>query len=111
MRHFLVASFLLLLVLPVAGRDLPKLPADREVPRGTDSPGKVVFSHKSHVDSSRPDCTTCHSDPFRILPAKAGAPALVIRHADMEKGKYCGRCHDGKSAFGFDDCTMCHRSE
>jgi hypothetical protein len=32
-----------------------------------------------------------------------------ITHAKMEKGRQCGACHNGKAAFGFDDCTACHR--
>jgi len=31
-----------------------------------------------------------------------------ISDADMEKGKSCGSCHDGKSAHGLDDCGTCH---
>jgi c(7)-type cytochrome triheme protein len=27
----------------------------------------------------------------------------------MEKGKSCGACHDGKRAFALDDCTKCHK--
>jgi c(7)-type cytochrome triheme protein len=28
----------------------------------------------------------------------------------MDKGASCGACHNGKKSFGFDDCTLCHRS-
>jgi len=28
----------------------------------------------------------------------------------MTKGAACGSCH-GRKAFGFDDCTLCHRSQ
>ena len=28
--------------------------------------------------------------------------------ADMEKGKSCGACHDGKTAFDVKSCITCH---
>ena len=77
--------------------------------RATDSPGVVTFRHESHVDAARPDCTTCHPALFPIVQrTEAPAAPAAIRHADMEKGKRCGSCHDGKSAHGLDDCGTCH---
>jgi c(7)-type cytochrome triheme protein len=88
---------------------LPKLPADVTLPRAADSPGKVVFSHQTHVDQAKPDCTTCHPKLFKILgrPLVKGTEKVV--HAKMEKGAQCGVCHNGKDAHGLDDCTTCHR--
>jgi c(7)-type cytochrome triheme protein len=106
-----LAPVLLLAVFPaLVGGSLPNLPKDKALPQGDGSPGVVTFRHASHVDSSRPDCTTCHSTLFPIVKrtASSAAPA-AIRHADMEKGKSCGSCHDGKSAHGLDDCGTCHR--
>lgn len=95
-----------------AGGALPKLPKDGPLPQGPDSPGTVVFSHASHVDAARPDCTGCHPGTFSILregAAAKGAPRIT--HKEMEAGRQCGTCHDGKAARGFDDCAACHRDK
>jgi c(7)-type cytochrome triheme protein len=98
-------------VMPVAGalaQGLPRLPADRAIPGAGESPGTVTFSHESHVDLQKPACTSCHPSKFTIL--KASAPrAGAITHAGMDAGRQCGACHDGKAAFGLDQCDLCHR--
>ena len=112
-RRMLVVAALLLAGGLAGAQGLPKLPADLTLPQTGDSPGKVVFSHASHVGmQSRADCTACHPKLAPILGAsraKAGRPAIT--HDRMVKGQSCGACHDGNSARGFDDCTMCHRPE
>jgi c(7)-type cytochrome triheme protein len=92
------------------GQNLPKLPDALTLSQSGDSPGKVTFLHVSHM-GSRPDCTRCHPKLFSIVKRAAGKPAPGgrITHANMEKGRQCGACHNGKAAFGFDDCTACHR--
>lgn len=98
-------------VIPVAtatAQGLPRLPADR-VMRGTgESPGTVTFSHESHVNLKKPACTSCHPSQFTILKASV-KPAGAITHAGMDAGRHCGACHDGKAAFGLDQCALCHR--
>ena len=89
---------------------LPKLPAPYTFAQTGDSPGKVTFNHASHVDESAPSCTSCHPKAFSILKAGAAADGKPITHAAMDKGASCGACHNGKTSFGFDDCTLCHRS-
>lgn len=92
----------------VAAASLPKLPGELAIVRSAESPGQVTFNHSTHVDEAKPACTGCHPREFRILKASAGrAP---IRHAAMEQGQQCGKCHDGKTSFGLtDDCTLCHK--
>lgn len=92
----------------LAAASLPKLPGELAIARSAESPGQVTFNHGSHVDEAKPACTACHPREFRILKANAGK--TPIRHADMEKGRQCGKCHDGKTSFNMtDDCTMCHK--
>ncbi len=62
--------------------------------------GPVAFSHKGHLRTMQ--CGSCHSRIF-----KAG-PNPRVTMAQMEKGKSCGACHDGKKAFGIGECTKCH---
>jgi c(7)-type cytochrome triheme protein len=93
------------------GQSLPALPVDVTLPQGPDSPGRVVFSHGSHVDFSRPDCTSCHPRVFKMLKREVTAGTDSVVHAKMEKGQQCGVCHNGKDAHGFEDCTSCHRQQ
>jgi c(7)-type cytochrome triheme protein len=87
---------------------LDKLPPDFAFTPGEGSPGKVTFSHGSHVDPKKPGCTTCHPRLFKTLEKGATVDGAPVRHAVMEKGGQCGACH-GKGAFGFDSCDLCHR--
>ncbi len=110
--RFLAATLLIALSSTLFAGALPNLPKDKALPQGDGSPGVVTFRHDSHVDASRPDCTVCHTKLFPIVKrtASSAAPA-AIRHADMENGKSCGSCHDGKSAHGLDDCGTCHQAK
>lgn len=63
--------------------------------------GKVLFSHSIH--KSMFACGDCHN---KIL--ATGASAKRYSMADMEKGKSCGACHDGKTAFSVKSCSKCH---
>jgi len=92
-----------------AAQSLPKLPADITLTQTGDSPGKVVFSHQSHLAyQAKPDCTTCHPKLAPIVKQKAQAKREPLTHARMLKGQACGSCH-GKDAHGFDDCSTCHK--
>jgi c(7)-type cytochrome triheme protein len=95
---------------PAAQSKMPKLPGPYTFAQTGDSPGKVTFNHASHVDEAAPSCTRCHPKSFSILKAGATADGKPITHAAMDKGASCGACHNGKTSFGFDDCTLCHRS-
>ncbi len=61
------------------------------------------FGHKFHIAKYK--CNDCHTKTF---PYKAGAVRYTM--ADMEKGKSCGACHNGKTAFASTgDCAKCHK--
>ncbi len=78
----------------------------KDIQFNTKDAGKVVFSHRSHLQkktrtTSNFSCKTCHE-----------AGKVKERHytmAEMEKGKSCGACHDGKKAFALSRCTQCHK--
>jgi len=112
-RRWLASVVAVVIGLTVAAAalaaDLPRLPRDRALPQGKDSPGRVVFSHQTHVNPAKPDCTTCHPKLFTILGQQAPGRGGPISHAQMEQGRSCGACHNGRAAHGFDDCTSCHR--
>ena len=91
---------------------LPRLPEEFSFPLGEGSLGRVVFSHRTHVDPQKPECTTCHPALFKILAQGSPTDGEAIGHEEMERGRHCGACHDGKAAFGPDDsdrCMTCHR--
>lgn len=64
--------------------------------------GDASFSHEFHLGMYK--CADCHT---KIFPFKAGA--LKATMGDMDKGKSCGTCHNGKDAFKSDDCIKCHK--
>ncbi len=65
--------------------------------------GPTHFSHKQHLAKVK-DCSACHTKLY-----KTGKNPTVTM-AEMNKGKSCGACHNGKRAFGVDKCSKCHRS-
>lgn len=79
------------------------LPKDFSFPQPEGSPGKVTFSHETHILVTG-KCTDCHGRYFNIMPEhQFSAGALP----DLHSAKYCGRCHDGKTAGN--DCSSCHK--
>jgi c(7)-type cytochrome triheme protein len=67
--------------------------------------GKVIFSGKNHADAGV-KCLDCHSKIFKM---KKGS--TIMKMADINAGKFCGKCHNGKKAFDAKDsgnCEMCH---
>ena len=76
----------------------------KDVTFKTKDAGKVVFSHNLHISQKgmSNNCKACHNAIFDIK--------KKVRHtmADMEKGKSCGACHDGKQAFNLKECARCH---
>lgn len=80
----------------------PRIKAQKDFtiePKGTGT-SAVVFSHKKHAFWN--GCEVCHPD---IFPIKKGAAKYTMR--ELEKGEYCGVCHD-KVAFPIHDCKRCH---
>lgn len=72
----------------------------------TENAGKVVFSHASHLKkktSKSPNisCKACHNSAME--------KGIHYTMAQMEQGKSCGQCHNGKSAFALAKCTACHK--
>jgi c(7)-type cytochrome triheme protein len=64
----------------------------------------AVFSHKFHLDMDY-KCSTCHT---KIFPYKGVSGRFTM--ADMEKGKSCGTCHNGKDAASVaGNCNRCHK--
>jgi c(7)-type cytochrome triheme protein len=72
----------------------------------TENAGKVVFSHSTHLKkrnakSPNISCKACHNDSMK--------KGVHYTMAQMEQGKSCGQCHNGKKAFALAKCTVCHK--
>ncbi len=67
--------------------------------------GGSVFSHVAHLEMSY-NCSECHNKVFVPGPNRVSHTML-----DMESGKSCGYCHNGKAAFSVKgDCQKCHKN-
>ncbi len=66
--------------------------------------GDVVFSHDVHIAKTAGKCKSCHNG--KVITGKVKRVTM----AQMEKGKTCGACHNGKKAFTVaGNCGNCHR--
>ncbi len=71
----------------------------------------AVFSHKRHISREKLRCTECHPYVFLMKVDNKVAKSGHLTMEQMEKGKYCGNCHDGEKAFGVSNeksCRRCH---
>ncbi|MBI3354705.1 MAG: hypothetical protein HY034_07450 [Nitrospirae bacterium] len=64
----------------------------------------VVFTHELH--SKRNKCDVCHD---AIFVKKKGVNDINMNK--NSKGQYCGKCHDGKTAYPLLKCERCHSGE
>ena len=64
--------------------------------------GPVQFSHNKHLRTMQ--CNACHNKLYQTGANKS------VSMAEMEKGKYCGACHNGTKAFSIEKCSACHPS-
>ena len=79
-------------------------PAVLRIPRR--EPGRMpslpeaLFWHRTHGAFG---CYGCHPSTFPQA-------AVGFTHDDMNKGRFCGRCHDGQVAFAVaaTACVRCH---
>ncbi|GAB4483156.1 MAG: hypothetical protein OHK006_03290 [Thermodesulfovibrionales bacterium] len=64
--------------------------------------GVVKFEGDEHAEKGY-TCESCHPALFQM---KKGAAEMTM--AALNQGKFCGACHDGKTAFGTNDPEKCH---
>lgn len=92
-------------LVAVVPRDGVAMPASVRIPKVAphgedDPPDAALFSHWAH---DRFQCYSCHPSVF---PQRR----LGFTHQDLDEGRYCATCHDGKRAWAFDEaeCETCH---
>ena len=76
----------------------------RRNPGAAAFPPHALFSHRSHGSFG---CYACHPS---IFPQQT---LVGFTHREMTEGKFCGHCHDGRTAFAIagTDCARCHVDE
>lgn len=62
----------------------------------------VIFSHWFHRIRYR--CKVCHSE----LGFEMRASSNDVLMEEIINGKFCGMCHNGKTAWGPENCILCH---
>jgi c(7)-type cytochrome triheme protein len=91
-----------IVVAPGGGFAMPaSLRIPKVAPHGEDDPREAaLFSHWGH---DRFKCYRCHPS---IFPQRR----VGFTHEDLDAGRYCASCHDGKRAWAFDEaeCEICH---
>lgn len=82
---------------PAVVRIPPKNPS---APRSVSA---VLFSHRAHQSFG---CYACHPSIFPQAP-------LGFTHEEMRQGRFCGQCHEGKTAFAIEGapCRGCHAGD
>ena len=105
MRASLCLAFALLALLPVrhVGAEVGDIVFARKA-AGTDDIPPAVLRHSTHRMQFK--CHVCH-DAITVM--KAGANPITMDA--IQEGKFCGVCHNGKTAFQatFETCARCHR--
>jgi len=86
----------------------PKLYGNIIINRGTGEADikSASFSHWSH--RTKYTCTVCHLElGFNMV-----LNTTIITEKDNQDGRYCGACHDGRTAFGHTEahCKKCHNA-
>jgi c(7)-type cytochrome triheme protein len=68
----------------------------------------VLFSHKLHVKELGLPCESCHTAIFEMEALKSQRNP-DFNMDSLYKGKYCGACHNGQTAFASNTkCATCH---
>lgn len=96
----------LLLVVATAGLVMAKL-GGGDIVFSVSGAANVLYSHDRHVGAHKIGCSECHYAVFQRSHANHQAATMT----EMQRGRSCGACHNGKRAFSVADpqqCSKCH---
>jgi c(7)-type cytochrome triheme protein len=97
------AALAAVLIVMVAAAQALAVSSGKSVEWNT-SMGKVVFKGKDHAGEGI-KCSESHPKIFKM---KQGSTQMKM--ADINAGKFCGECHNGKRAFKpAGNCAKCHK--
>lgn len=71
----------------------------------------AVFSHKKHTEREKLHCIECHPRVFKMKVGDTLVKGSNLTMKEMQKGQFCGNCHDGEKAFdvtSIKNCVKCH---
>ena len=105
-RIFLATSIIFAVFLFVP-RMSPAVPEGIVLTWPDGSTGPVSFDGTLHAKKGL-GCDACHV--AGLFQTKKNADKMTM--ADMNRGKFCGACHNGKKAFSTSDgksCQRCHK--
>ncbi len=104
-RLLIVSSVIVCMMVPfgasaqkVGGGDLTFSPKNAQ---------PVVFSHEKHVNGKGLKCTGCHYQIFQMAQG-----SYKMEMSKINKGDFCGKCHNGQKGFDVKDpknCVRCHK--
>ena len=102
-RCLALAALVTLLTIPSVEAEVGDITFTRKE-AGTEDIPPAIFPHWAHRLQFR--CHVCH-DAITVM--KAGANPITMEA--IQQGKYCGACHNGRTAFQatFETCPRCHR--
>ena len=98
----MLLAVLYLQSIPLAWSELGDIHFERKSKEGAEYP-PATFPHYVHRIQFK--CFVCHDAIFEM---KAGANPVTMEAID--KGRFCGTCHNATTAFGptFESCERCH---
>jgi c(7)-type cytochrome triheme protein len=67
----------------------------------------VIFSHAKHVEGENKKCSACHYAVFQMQ-----KDSYKMDMSKINKGMFCGLCHNGERSFDVKDkanCARCHK--
>lgn len=67
--------------------------------------GTVTFSHAKHKTAGLA-CKDCHMAGAIFTKMKHNGNGITM--AGINKGQFCGKCHNGTKAFAAKECGKCH---
>ena len=97
------ALFALTLILTAIPLNAFAVPAGRTLTWEGGGQGTVEFEGREHAEKGYA-CTACHPSLFQ---KKYGSAAMTMKALD--EGRFCGACHDGKTAFSTHEPRKCHK--
>ncbi len=70
----------------------------------------TYFDHSTHMIDLDLECESCHDELFEMETGAAEANGDFTMQS-LKEGKYCGKCHDGETAFhAYTNCGGCHEA-
>ncbi len=96
---FLLVSFFIAMPNPTHGEYADIILNERSQKAGM---RPVIFSHWFHRIRYR--CKVCHTE----LGFKIKITENNISMSDLFEGRFCGACHNNETAWGLENCMLCH---